>query len=102
MDDFSGSTSTFTIHNEVTSLLPVWTSQTQNWDTGLSNWIEIESYFDINSNVFAQIEPNCIQIESNDFLDFWYNLIRFDLDKNLDKKKVKLRQEKWNIYKTES
>jgi hypothetical protein len=37
---------------------------------GLSDRIEIESYFVIQSNVFAEIESNRMQIESNDFFDF--------------------------------
>jgi hypothetical protein len=42
--------------------------------TGLSNQIEINSYFLIKSNVFAQIK-------SSDFFDFWYHLI-FDWTTN--------------------
>ncbi len=42
---------------------------------GLSNRIKIESYFLIKSNVFVQIESNHIQIKSNDFFNFRYNLI---------------------------
>jgi hypothetical protein len=61
---------------------------------GLSDRIEIKSSYVIESNVFAQIESNRIQIEPNDFFDFWYDLIRFDLDKNLNMKNLKLRQEK--------
>ncbi len=34
--------------------------------------------------------------QSNGFFDFRYDSIRFDLDKHLDKKNVKLRQGKWN------
>ncbi len=67
---------------------------------GLSNRIKIESYFDIESNLFAQIESNCIQLELNDVFDFWS--IRFDFDKDLDKKNVELRQEKWKNLRTES
>jgi hypothetical protein len=44
-----------------------------------SDRIEIKSYFVIESNVFAEIE-------SNDFFDFSYDSIRFDLEENLSKK----------------
>ncbi len=55
---------------------------------------QIESYFLIELNVFAQIKSNRIQIESNDFFDFRYDSIRFDLDKNMKKKNLKYDR-KW-------
>jgi hypothetical protein len=38
------------------------------------------------SKVFSGIESNRMQIESNEFFDFRYDSIRFDLDKNVIKK----------------
>ncbi len=42
---------------------------------GLSDRIKIKSYFVIESNVFAEIESNRMQIESNDLFDFRYDSI---------------------------
>ncbi len=42
---------------------------------GLSDQSEIESYFVIKSNVYAEIKPNRMHIESNDFFNFWYDSI---------------------------
>jgi hypothetical protein len=51
---------------------------------GLSNQIEIQSYyFVIGSNFLAQIELNRIQIESNVVFIYLSNLVRFNLDKIL-------------------
>jgi hypothetical protein len=54
--------------------------------SGLSDRIEIESYFVIESNVLADIKSNRMQIKSNDFFDFRYDSIRFDLEENVSKK----------------
>ncbi len=69
--------------------------------TGQSNRSEIESYFVIESNVFAQIESNRIQIESNDFFDFRYDSIRFWLKAELEKLSI-VTEKKRKIHKTES
>ncbi len=53
---------------------------------GLSNRIEIESYFVIESKFFDPIEFNRIKIESNHFFDFRYDSIWFDMDRNLNNK----------------
>jgi hypothetical protein len=58
--------------------------------TGLSDRIEIVSYFVIKLNVFAEIESNWMQIESNDFFDLRYDWIRFDLEENVRKKNSEL------------
>jgi hypothetical protein len=60
------------------------------WATGLSNRIEIESYFVIESKVFAHIKSNRMQIESNEILDFRYDSIRFDLGRKVNKKNPEL------------
>ncbi len=67
------------------------------YEAGLSDRIKIESYFVIESNVFAQIESNRMEIESNDFLDFRYNSIRVDLEENLSKKTLNCDSEKMTI-----
>ncbi len=62
---------------------------------GQSNRIKIESYLVIESNVFAEIKLNRTQIESNGPFEFLYDLIEFDFDKNLNKKKSVKQQEKY-------
>jgi hypothetical protein len=71
---------------------------------GLSDRIKIKSYFIIESNVFAEIELNQMQIESNVFFDFRYDSIRFDLEENVsqktlnrDGKKKKDHFKRWNV-----
>jgi hypothetical protein len=65
--------------------------------SGQYQWCLNKLYFVIKSNVFAQIESDCIQIKSNYFFNFQHDLIWSDFDMNLNKKNLRVQRKKMKI-----